>query len=165
MPLGLDLERYRQEALAQHNLYRAQCKAEPLQKNATLDQLAQVWCEKLAANNQFVHSGTVEYGENSYKKTPFDFANDDGLRRAAAYATTGLMFVVGATPVKVWFNEKAKYNAARPDTALHFTQVVWANSKQFGLGACNASSGGLIFVANYYPRGNYKDQFTANVGC
>jgi uncharacterized protein YkwD len=73
------IERYRQEAIAQHNLYRAQCKADPLQRNTTLDQIAQTWCGELSSKNQFVHSGTIEYGENSYKKTPFDFANDNGL--------------------------------------------------------------------------------------
>ena len=76
---GLDVDRYRQEALAQHNIYRAQCKAVALQKNSTLDKIAQKWCEKLASTNQFTHSGTTKYGENSYKKTPFDFNNDNGL--------------------------------------------------------------------------------------
>ena len=87
---GLDLERYRQEALAQHNTYRAQCSVEPLQRNATLDKMAQAWCEKLAANNQFDHSGTIEYGENSYKKTPFDFKTDNG-RRARRSFTAGAL--------------------------------------------------------------------------
>jgi len=76
---GLDTERYRQEALAQHNTYRVQCKADPLQRNSTLDQIAQKWCEQLASTNQFSHSGAIDYGENSYKKTPFDFVNDNGL--------------------------------------------------------------------------------------
>jgi len=78
---GLQIERYRQEALAQHNMYRAQCNAEALQQNTTLDTKAQLWCEKLASSDQFTHSGTIEYGENSYKKTPFDFNNDNGFVR------------------------------------------------------------------------------------
>ncbi|CAF1149330.1 unnamed protein product [Rotaria sp. Silwood1] len=145
---SLDVDRYRQEAIAQHNIYRAQCKAGDLQKNATLDQIAQNWCEQLAATNQFNHSGTIEYGENSYKKTPFDFNNDSG-----------------ATPVITWFSEKPKYTVTDPTNALHFTQVVWRSTKFFGLGVCNAPTGGVIFVANYYPRGNYKDQFAQNVLC
>ncbi|CAF1636971.1 unnamed protein product, partial [Adineta ricciae] len=146
--VGLPLERYRQEALAQHNLFRAQCKAEPLQYNATLEQRAQAWCDQSASTGQFNHSGTIEYGETSYKKSPFDFNQDNG-----------------ATPVFAWFNEKSKYSVANPETALHFTQVVWKNSRQFGLGICNVTNGGVLFVANYYPRGNYKDQFAANVDC
>ena len=72
-------DRYRQEALAQHNSYRAQCKADALQPNTTLDSIAQEWCGELVKTGQFSHSGTIEYGENSYKKTPWDFANDNGL--------------------------------------------------------------------------------------
>ena len=77
--VGLPLERYRQEALAQHNLFRTQCKAEPLQYNATLEQRAQAWCDQSASTDQFNHSGTIEYGETSYKKIPFDFNQDNGL--------------------------------------------------------------------------------------
>ncbi|CAF3111953.1 unnamed protein product [Rotaria socialis] len=145
---SLELDRYRQEALAQHNIYRAQCKADALQKNSTLDQIAQSWCEQLAATNQFNHSGTVDYGENSYKKAPFDFKNDNG-----------------ATPVTAWFSTRSKYSDANPADALDFTQVVWKNTKLFGLGVCSIPNNGVLFVANYYPRGNYKDQFTQNVNC
>ncbi len=41
--------------------------------------MAQKWCEELASADKFVHSGTQEHGENSYKKIPFDFQNDNGL--------------------------------------------------------------------------------------
>ncbi len=75
---GIDTDRYRQEALAQHNTYRAQCQAQPLERNITLDHLAQNWCDQLALKDQFNHSGTIDYGENSYKKSPWDFAHDNG---------------------------------------------------------------------------------------
>ncbi|CAF0884220.1 unnamed protein product [Rotaria sordida] len=145
---SLAIDRYRQEALAQHNVYRAQCKADALQRNRTLDEIAQKWCEQLAATDNFTHSGTIEYGENSYKKTPFDFNNDSGT-----------------TPVIAWFSEKPKYTQKDPANALHFSQIVWKSTQFFGLGICNATNGGVIFVANYYPRGNYKDQFAQNVLC
>ena len=70
--------RYRQEALAQHNIFRAQCNVDPLQQNTTLDDIAQKWCANLTLTNQFNHSGTIENGENSYKKVPFDRINDNG---------------------------------------------------------------------------------------
>jgi uncharacterized protein YkwD len=73
------MNQYRQDALAQHNTYRAQCKADALQSNSTLDGIAQGWCKNLVDTNQFSHSGTIDYGENSYKKTPWDSANDNGL--------------------------------------------------------------------------------------
>ncbi len=75
------------------------------------------------------------------------------------------MVILGATPVVAWFSEKSKYNPLKPELTLHFTQVVWKLTKQLGFGACNITNGGVLFVANYYPRGNYKDQFAQNVAC
>ena len=74
-------------------------------------------------------------------------------------------FILGATPVITWFAERSQYTTANPEKALHFTQVVWKNTRLFGLGVCNTTDDGIIFVANYYPRGNYKDQFVKNVLC
>jgi hypothetical protein len=74
-------------------------------------------------------------------------------------------FILGATPVNTWFSEKPKYDENNPENALHFTQIVWKNTKSFGLGVCNITNNGLLFVANYYPRGNYKDQFAQNIAC
>jgi hypothetical protein len=54
---------------------------------------------------------------------------------------------------------------SKPETGLHFSQVVWAATKFLGLGVCNITDGGVLFVANYYPRGNYQDQFAQNVLC
>ena len=76
-----------------------------------------------------------------------------------------LVFCSGATPVTAWFTERSKYNENNPETALHFTQVVWKNTKTLGVGVCNAKDGSVVFVANYYPRGNYKDPFAQNVLC
>ena len=77
--VGLPLERYRQEALAQHNVGRTQCKGEPKQYNARREQQAQAEWDQSASTDQFNHSGTIEYGETSYKKIPFDFNQDNGL--------------------------------------------------------------------------------------
>ncbi len=64
-----------------------------------------------------------------------------------------------------WFSEKSKCKPTNLEDCLHFSQVVWKNTKSFGLGVCNITNNGLIFVGNYYPRGNYKDQFAQNIGC
>lgn len=74
----LDVDRYRKEVLAQHNAYRSQCSAEPLQFNATLNDIAQSWCGTLSNSDDFKHSGAIEYGENSYKKNPWDPNTDNG---------------------------------------------------------------------------------------
>jgi uncharacterized protein YkwD len=73
-----DDETFRQQVLTQHNIYRKEQCADPLQRNKTLDGIAQTWCNQLAATGKFVHSNTTEYGENSFQKVPFDFAKENG---------------------------------------------------------------------------------------
>ncbi len=74
-----DVEKFRQEVLAQHNLYRAEQCAGPLQRNNTLDDIAQKWCSQIATTGQFVHSNTTDYGENSFQKIPTDPNKDNGI--------------------------------------------------------------------------------------
>lgn len=46
----------------------------------------------------------------------------------------------------------------------HFTQVVWKNTKNLGVGVAFANNGNkAIVVANYFPPGNYQGQFGAHV--
>ena len=75
---NLDVARYRQEALWQHNQYRSECHVGNLRSNATLDQKADEWCKKMAAHKIFEHSGGIENGENSFMKNPFDLQRDNG---------------------------------------------------------------------------------------
>lgn len=45
----------------------------------------------------------------------------------------------------------------------HFTQMVWRDTKEIGVGRAKGKSGQVVIVANYKPRGNIFGQFTANV--
>lgn len=46
----------------------------------------------------------------------------------------------------------------------HFTQVVWENSNQLGIGiAFSGDSKKVWIVAEYYPAGNVAGQFPDNV--
>ena len=105
----------------------------------------QNWANTLAARNIFVHSRTRGYGENIYASTSTS--------------------VTGRDPVDLFYAEIKYYNYNAPGFSLatgHFTQVVWKSSKSIGVGT--AKRGGTTFVVvNYYPPGNYKGQFSANV--
>ena len=65
------------------------------------------------------------------------------------------------------YAEKANYNysTGQGKGAIgHFTQIVWKNSKNVGVGI--ATSGAKTWVvAKYTPSGNYVNQYTTNVGC
>lgn len=45
----------------------------------------------------------------------------------------------------------------------HFTQLIWTNSRYFGVGKARSRSGKIIVVANYQPVGNISGQFQNNV--
>lgn len=44
-----------------------------------------------------------------------------------------------------------------------FTQLVWSNTKELGVGRACSRSGRTIVVANYLPRGNVNGQYANNV--
>ena len=45
----------------------------------------------------------------------------------------------------------------------HFSQLVWRNSKELGIGTAQSKSGNFFLVARYSPRGNVDGQFNDNV--
>lgn len=45
----------------------------------------------------------------------------------------------------------------------HFTQVVWKDSKEFGIGKAKTKDGKWLVVANYYPAGNFMGKNAENV--
>lgn len=45
----------------------------------------------------------------------------------------------------------------------HFTQIVWKDSKEFGIAKALGSDGSTYVVANYEPAGNYIGQYDKNV--
>jgi hypothetical protein len=48
-------------------------------------------------------------------------------------------------------------------SAGHFSQVVWATSKEMGVGVASNRSGQIFVVACYDPAGNFLGQFRENV--
>ena len=45
----------------------------------------------------------------------------------------------------------------------HFTQVVWKNSKELGVGRAQGKDGKWIVVCNYSPAGNFVGRDAENV--
>ena len=64
--------------------------------------------------------------------------------------------------VKRWYDEEKDWDYARADAkyygavVLHFTQVVWKDTKRLGM-ATAVAHGRLVAVARYTPRGNFGD--------
>ena len=66
---------------------------------------------------------------------------------------------------QAWYNENIKYKYKSDKfqkDAIHFTQIVWKNTKEVGFAFSKAKKI-CCGVALYYPAGNIFDQFKANV--
>ena len=68
--------------------------------------------------------------------------------------------------VSMWYNEIENYDFNNPNAGgntQHFTQVVWADSTELGIGIgqSKSSTGNeiLIVVCNYNPPGNFLGHF------
>ena len=141
---------FQQSALDAHNKYRKKHHVGNLVLSKDLCNIAQKYAETLARTGNFAHSG------DSYNGNPM------GENLFACYG----MKITGKTMTDDWYNEINDYNFNRPGFTSgtgHFTQVVWKGSKQVGFGYAQARDGYYYGVANYYPAGNYMNEFEDNV--
>lgn len=137
-----------QEALDFHNKVRADVESPPLQWSEDLAGYAQAWADKLAVNCDFEHrpsSGAwgQKHGENIFW--------GDGEKYTVLDASES------------WYSEIEDYKYG-PLTnnnwykTGHYTQMVWKNTTQVGLGIAVCKSGATLIVANYSPAGNYMGE-------
>lgn len=64
-----------------------------------------------------------------------------------------------------FYNEKEEYDFKLPGyktKAAKFTQMIWSDSKEIGIGVSKKGSKTVV-VAYYSPRGNIEGQFQTNV--
>ncbi|KAL3872138.1 hypothetical protein ACJMK2_040089 [Sinanodonta woodiana] len=146
-------QKFIDEVVKAHNEYRSRHQAPPIKQSKDLDNYAQKWADHLVASNTFQHSpcdlkGT-RLGENIAMKWS---------TRADAYT--------GQEVTDQWYSEvKMHQFGGEPRTLSsgHFTQVVWVDSKEIGIGKAQAKDGKIVVVASYRPAGNMVGQFAKNV--
>lgn len=135
-----------QEALVAHNRFRSIHHVLPLQWNATLAEQAQNIAESVASDPSTFQGEPA--GENIAQ-----IWHD--LPRAPLKATT------------IWYAEKKGYSFSYPvlsDNVKHFTQMVWKDTTQLGMGAAPSPSNKyVIVVALYRPLGNDIHRLRDNV--
>ncbi|CAH0545884.1 unnamed protein product [Brassicogethes aeneus] len=151
-PAGaIDKEKFAAEALSVHNEYRRKHGVAELVLNKEMSDYAQEWAETLAKKSSLTHRANNKYGENIFSVYSSDFSHVPSARDA----------------VKEWYDEGKHYtNYAKESInqkALHFTQVVWKESKELGVGVAKNQKGQTYVIANYNPRGNVGGHFVNNV--
>jgi uncharacterized protein YkwD len=141
---------FQKESLNQHNIYRKKHKVPELILSKELCNIAQEYANKLASTDTFQHS------KKNFKGKPM------GENLFACYG----MKITGKIMSDAWYDEIKDYNFNNPGfkgNTGHFTQVVWKDSKQVGFGFAKSKSGYYYGVANYFPAGNYINEFDKNV--
>lgn len=76
------------------------------------------------------------------------------------------MVVMGYEPVEHWYSENVNHSYGKEPSTLktgHFTQVVWRDSRELGVGMAKNRTGQIFVVANYDPPGNFIGSFAENV--
>ncbi|XP_072570796.1 uncharacterized protein [Paramormyrops kingsleyae] len=130
---------FQKEALEAHNARRQQHGAPPLSLDLDLCRETQKWAEHLVQQNALQHSDT-DLGENIFCKWSSDKAP-----------------VSGKDAVESWYSEIKDYNFSKPGYQKktgHFTQVVWKDSQEMGIGMATDGKGKVFVVAQYRPAGN-----------
>jgi pathogenesis-related protein 1 len=134
-----------QLALDFHNQKRRDVGSPPLEWSTELAAYAQRWANHLATDNNCRLDHTVDktYGENLF--------GGSGTTDTALFASQD------------WYSEKPKYTYSVLTDANwyatgHYTQMVWKNTTQIGIGQTNCAGGGSVIAAEYYPPGNYMGE-------
>ncbi|XP_072570790.1 uncharacterized protein [Paramormyrops kingsleyae] len=137
--LSANTSNFQKESLEAHNARRQQHGAPPLSLDLDLCRETQKWAEHLVQQNALQHSDT-DLGENIYYKWTSDKAP-----------------VSGKDAVESWYSEIKDYDFSKPGyqkNTGHFTQVVWKDSQEMGIGMATDGKGKVFVVAQYRPAGN-----------
>lgn len=139
-------DKFGKEALEAHNRYRSLHQAPPLKWSRSLEKDAEKWAKELAKDGRLRHEDTDD-GEN-------------------LYSVSGKSDVTGGEIVDRWYAEVDNYDFRSPGFKSgtgHFTQIVWQESTELGVGKAKGSNGKIIVVARYRPPGNVINHFQNNV--
>ncbi|XP_041973599.1 secreted protein PRY1-like isoform X2 [Aricia agestis] len=141
---------FEKEALEAHNEHRQEHGVPPLVLSKDICKVSQKWAEELAKKDVMSYSVNQNYGESIY----CGWSPDPNVK------------ITAKDCVDRWYNEINDYSFGKEPEILncgHFTQMIWKNTRELGIGSAKSKSGKLYVVANYYPPGNYSNQFVNNV--
>ena len=132
-----------QRILAAHNAWRKKVDVPALTWSSDLAAYAQDWANTMKDRGcEMEHRTSGNFGEN--------------------LAWAGGRRLAPETVVDLWGGEEVHYNyannrCARGEVCGHYTQLVWANTKQVGCAVAQCSDS-ETWVCNYDPAGNVVGQ-------
>ena len=141
-------DKFNCEVLAKINRYRFKHGVEELTLDEDISKISQRYAEKLARESELELSGN-KYQGKELGEIIFTCYNN----------------ITPKELVDIWYKQGSKnYNYKKePKISNNFTQLIWKNSKFFGIGHILTREDKLYIVANFYPEGNIKGQFLKNI--
>lgn len=139
------------ECLKTHNEYRARHGVPALKISKRMCKHAEEWARILASRGVLIHRNNSQYGENIFCLWSSNANNNH---------------VSGREVVDSWYSEISQHVFHKEPSTLktgHFTQVVWKESRELGVGMARNRTGEVFVVANYDPPGNFIGSFEKNV--
>ena len=134
------------EAIKRHNILRACHNAQPLMFNCEIMKISQAYAETKPDG----HSGTEFNGQWMGENLFWSWGMD----------------LTGDIPVDDWYSEIKNYNfetgTSKGGVIGHFTQLVWKNSRELGIGYYCENKACTV-VGNYFPGGNFNNDYKNQV--
>lgn len=152
--MSISQKRFIQEALIAHNELRAQHGVAPLELDDDLTRMALDWSDNLA------NTGSLKYSKRSYRG---EEVGENILR--CNLQGSGSIYFSGDKATLEWYKQEADYAYDGQFTVGtgNFTQVVWKSSRKVGFAFTMTEDAEFYVVAQYWPAGNYRGQYTENV--
>ncbi|PSN32010.1 hypothetical protein C0J52_18086 [Blattella germanica] len=143
-------ENFTADFLKAHNEYRAKHGVNPLKLNQQISKYSEEWAKKLASLGRLEQHKDRKYGENTF-----------------SIASTDPNFTInGRVPVDNWYKGVEHHIFGSEPSSLtsgNFSQIVWKDSEEIGVGIAKNKKGQIFVVANYSPPGNIVGKFAENV--
>ena len=138
------------DVLKQHNNIREKYKREQLKLNNDLTTLAQKYADNfdlLEESNFHFENDQNQYFGINYKLFDGDISEINKICKEWIDEGKGCEE-----------NNVIKYSSK----TKHFTQIIWKNTKNIGLGYSELNNNKKIFIAFYFPVGNILNEFERN---
>ncbi len=123
--------------LAVHNFYRSIIGVRPLIWSDNLAEKAQQWADAIAKHPLITHN-SMGFGQNL-----FYFTDTTDIARAVHFWAMEQKYYYGQ---KITQENKLYFQ--------HYTQIIWAKTKDIGCGLAKMPSGLYVLVCFYAPAGN-----------
>ena len=143
------VEEFKEEALKMHNEYRRRH-----------DAMALTWSDSLAKKAQSTASKLLDATRSSFKR---ELEKQGENIAILPYSTKN----IAKEAVEKWYGEITKFSFTSPNIkpeTRDFTQIIWKNTKEVGMGFGHSSDRKkTLVVALYSPVGNDKEKLRDNL--